>query len=264
MKKVFQTMYGLFRKSTQNISNSLDPKESDRAAQEFIDKSTELKNQIQQKIQQEIQEKIAQKIANGSKVAKANTSAKRKKNSSKVSKKSLSKSKASKTTKKVVEKTKLKKTISKKSTKNSSNSLNTKEKSKDVFYPKGLIAHSKVLDSVEKGYLELAGFKTYSDVFENLDTPKKRSKVAKEVTTTATNLNKSLNKIKLMMIKGLAEQSASILCQVGITSIEKLQKANHKEISTKILKLKKMNKELHITISSLQLERFIKEANSLN
>ena len=148
----------------------------------------------------------------------------------------VKKTSAKKTTTKVASKATAKKVVKKTQTTKKETKVTVKKtstKTKEVSYPSGKIVNSKVLTSVERGYLELAGFKSYKDAFTNLDTPAKRTKIAKEVTTTATVLNNSLKKLELISINGLAESSVAMLCEVGINSVAKLQKADSKKCMLK-------------------------------
>lgn len=319
MKKVFQTMYGLIRKSQKNISDSLGEKESEKAADEFIQKSNEIKAEIQEKIIQ-TSEELSVQIKKASENAKENLNKSKKKASTTKktpAKKATSKTKevkkttkaptkktstAKKSTTKVTEKAPAKKTTTAKPVKKSSavkktaktptkkttkapakkaastttasktvtQKKTTTTKSKKVSvsvsstsYPTGKIVNSKVLSSVERGYLELAGYSSYKDAFVNLDTPAKRTKVAKEVTTTATVLNNSLNKLQLLSVKGLGENVAVMLCEVGVNSVAKLQKADPSKTHTKILKLKDSNKDFKANVSLKQLEGFVEESKKL-
>lgn len=267
MKKVFQTMYGLFRKSRDNISKTLDEKESDKAAEEFIQKSNEIKEELQRKIEQtnkELQEKL---LKSKETVNKKNSSQSKKKTTTKktapkkktTAKKSTTKTttKKSTSTKKVEKKT----TPKKKATAKKATTKKVAPKKEEIKYPSGLIVNSLLLTSVERGYLELAGFKNYKDVLVNLSSPSKRTKIAKEVTTTPGALNAIVKKIELLQVKGLGENVAILLSNVGINSINKLQKANIENTIKKITKFKKENTQIETSLSSKQLEKLISNSN---
>lgn len=142
-------------------------------------------------------------------------------------------------------------------TKNSSNSISSE---KQVTYPSGKIVNSTLLNEVEKGYLELAGFKNYKDAFLGLNTSRKRSEVAKKVVSQTSTLTSILKKLELLQVKGVGENTAFVLSQVGINSLKKLQEADVEKVSKKINTYTKKHSDVDVKISMNQLKRFSKDA----
>ena len=183
------------------------------------------------------------------------------------SKKSTTKKKTSNTKKKTpVKKIKdsskketKKKTVSnKKSTTNKNTKSTTKKTAgKTKSYPSGLIVNSKILSSVERGYLELAGFKNYKDTLINLETASKRNTIAKKVTTTSGVLNTIVKKIEMLQLKGVSEKTAIALIEIGITNTSKLEKSNVETIIKKVEKYKKNNPKSEISLGKKQIENLI-------
>lgn len=270
MKKVFQTIYGLFRKSGEGISNTLDKEESDKAADEFIKKSAEIKEELQKKIEktnQELQERFNKNNKESSKKSitkkkvsntKKTASAKKAKDNSKKETKKKTPSNKKSTTSKNIKSTTKKKTVTKKTVSKTKVSKTVKE---TTSYPSGLIVNSKILTSVERGYLELAGFKNYKDVLINLETPSKRNSIAKKVTTTSGVLNTIVKKIEMLQIKGVSEKTAIALIRIGINTTSKLEKLNVETTMKKIVKFKKENPKSEISLSKKQLENLISNSN---
>lgn len=166
--------------------------------------------------------------------------------------KSLSKS-SKKETSKVAAPKATKKNASTKSSSNTSQSVYTS-------FPSGKIVNSVVLSEVERGYLELAGFKNYKDAFLGLDTASKRSKIAKQIATQTTTVSGILKKLELLQIKGVGENLAFVLTRLEVTSLQKLVKANSTKLIAKIQNYSKTHPDVDIKLSEKQLQKLQKEA----
>ena len=140
-----------------------------------------------------------------------------------------------------------------------SNSKTSKKLTKKVSYPSGKIVNSQVLNEVERGYLELAGFKNYKDAFIGLETSKKRSQVAKQVATQTNTLSSILKKLELLQVKGVGEDVAFVLSQVGVNSLKKLETIDAEKVYKKINSYTKKHEGVDVKISSKQLEQFSKD-----
>lgn len=129
-----------------------------------------------------------------------------------------------------------------------------------VSYPSGKIVNSQVLNEVERGYLELAGFKNYKDAFVGLETSTKRSQVAKQVATQTNTLSLILKKLELLQVKGVGENVAFVLSQVGVNSLKKLETMDTEKVYKKINSYTKKHDGVDVKISLKQLEQFAKDA----
>lgn len=129
-------------------------------------------------------------------------------------------------------------------------------------YPSGKIVKSQLLTEIEKGYLELAGFKNYKDAFIGLENSMKRSEIAKKVATQTSTLTTILKKLELLQVKGIGENVAFVLSQVGVSSLKKLEGIDSDKIYAKINSYTKKHDGVDVKISPKQLKQFAKEAKS--
>lgn len=136
----------------------------------------------------------------------------------------------------------------------------SKKEKEERKFPSGKIVNSTVLSEIERGYLELAGFKNYKDAFLGLETSSKRSSVAKQVATQTTTLSTILKKLELLQIKGVGENLAYVLVQVGAGSVKKLSSSDSSKLIKKIQNYSKVQPDIDIKLSQKQLETIQKEA----
>jgi hypothetical protein len=254
MAKFTQAFKDTFNRVKERVSNSSKKKNTKYGSEEIHQTTRETTSHTQERmatISQQI--KTQQMKSNQAKANLRQSSSKSKLPSSTEQKKSTTQqSKNSSSTSKPKSQK-----VSKKSTPKSTSSA-----SSQITYPSGKIVNSQVLSDVEKGYLELAGFKNYKDTFIGLNTSSKRSQVAKQVATQTITLSTILKKLELLQVKGIGENVAFALSQVGVGSLQKLSDADSEKLSKKIQSFSKAHEDIDIKVSKKQLEKYIKESKS--
>ncbi|MFP4401676.1 MAG: helix-hairpin-helix domain-containing protein [Candidatus Nanoarchaeia archaeon] len=262
MVKFTKAFKDTFNRVKERVTNSSKKKDTKYGTQEVHHSTKETSSHTQERmatISHEIKTQVAKSNQSKSNSRQLNESKSKLPSSTKqelTGSKSSTKSKSSapsSTTKKTTPKQTL--------AKSSSKSIKPKQ-SEIINYPSGKIVNSQVLSDVEKGYLELAGFKNYKDAFVGLSTSTKRSSVAKQVAAQTTILSTILKKLELLQIKGVGENVAYALSQVGAGSLQKLSKADSTKLSKKLQSFSKAHDDVDLKVSEKQLSKYIKEAES--
>ena len=267
MAKITQLFTDSFRKLKEKVTNSSKKKDTKYGTYESHESTHEITTQTRESMVQTTQE-IKTQLEKSSSKAKLNT---QKALSKQSDKKSLplnktskistsSKPKNSKPLKSQLKTTPKKTSVSK--VKNDTK-IALKNQNEERKYPSGKIVNSVVLSEVERGYLELAGFKNYKDAFVGLETSSKRSSVAKKVATQSSTMSTILKKLELLQVKGVGENLAYVLVQVGIPSIQKLIKSDASKLIKKIQNYSKTHPDIDIKLSQKQLENIQKEAKTV-
>ncbi|MFT4243925.1 MAG: helix-hairpin-helix domain-containing protein [Candidatus Woesearchaeota archaeon] len=241
MVNIIELFTDFFKELKEKVTNSFNKKDTKSKMSKYQDSSYEIRNQTKESMVQTTQE-IKTQLEKSSSRAKLNTQKIISDNSHKNDKVST------KDLKPVKSQTKI-----------TSKKIEKKENTQKKF-PSGKIVNSVILSEVERGYLELAGFKNYKDAFLGLETSKKRSSIAKQVATQPTTMTTILKKLELLQVKGVGENLAFLLVQVGINSVQKLAKADASKLIKKIQDYLKIHSENDIKLSQKKLENIQKEA----
>ena len=270
MTKITQLFTDSFRKLKEKVSSSSKKKDTKYGTYESHESTHEITSQTRESMVQTTQE-IKTQLEKSSSKAKLNTQKALSKKDNSKSLPSLKKSKTLPSSKpKSVKSTKVSKpvksqlkTTPKKTpvskVKNDSKTT-LKKQNEERKYPSGKIVNSVLLTEIERGYLELAGFKNYKDAFVGLETSTKRSSVAKQVATQSSTMTTILKKLELLQIKGVGENVAYVLVQVGTNSLQKLIKSDASKLIKKVQNYSKTHTDIDIKLSQKQLENIQREA----
>ncbi|MCH8519168.1 MAG: helix-hairpin-helix domain-containing protein [Nanoarchaeota archaeon] len=259
MTKITQIFTDSFRKLKEKITNSSKKKDTKYGTYESHESTHEVSSQTRESMVQTTQE-IKTQLQKSSSNAKLNTKKILSKQSDKKNLPSSSKITKSPVSKKISISSKPKSTITKPQPKQKTITKVVNSNISEKKYPSGKIVNSVVLSEVERGYLELAGFKNYKDAFIGLETSTKRTSIAKKVATQTTTLSTILKKLELLQVKGVGENLAFVLVEVGVNSVQKLQKADSAKLIKKIQNYSKIQPDIDIKLSQKQLENIQKEA----